>query len=178
MSDENNESKFNSYTKISHLYEILQLFPKKTIEINEDVYDRIKNELNILEIYDYNKLNNVLMKKILKKLELQKYYECINHIIYKLNNIQSNKILMTREQEENIIKMFKEICDAFLICNNGEIKIFLNYNYVIYKICELCEYSDLLLLIPLIRSVKKLEYNDSIWEKICKIKNYKFIPTV
>ena len=116
------------------------------------------------------------MKKILKKLKLNKYYEHIHHIINNLNNMPPPTI--TREQEENIKKMFKEIQKPFTLYRPKKRKNFLNYNYIIHKICELYEYDEFLPFFPLLKSRINLEEQDLVWEKICKFKNYEFIPSI
>jgi hypothetical protein len=175
--DSNAESKACAYKRQNHLSEILNQFQaKESTEIDEDIYKRIKNELTIQRIYDYKTLDYKLMKKILKKLKLNKYYEHIHHIINNLNNMPPPT--MTREQEENIKKMFKEIQKPFSLYRPKKRKNFLNYNYIIHKICELYEYDEFLPFFPLLKSRINLEEQDLVWEKICKFKNYEFIPSI
>jgi hypothetical protein len=175
--DNNTELKACAYKRINHLSEILNQFQaKESTEINEEIYDRIKNELNIQRIYDYNTLEHKCIKKILKKLKLNKYYEHTHHIINVLNGIPPPTI--TREQEENIKKIFKDIQKPFTIYRPKKRKNFLNYNYIIHKICELLEYDNFLPHFPLLKSRINLEEQDIVWEKICKYKNYEFIPSI
>ena len=175
--DNNTELKACAYKRINHLSEILNQFQaKESTEINEEIYDRIKNELNIQRIYDYNILEHKCIKKILKKLKLNKYYEHTHHIINVLNGIPPPTI--TREQEENIKKIFKDIQKPFTIYRPKKRKNFLNYNYIIHKICELLEYDNFLPHFPLLKSRINLEEQDIVWEKICKYKNYEFIPSI
>jgi len=49
--------------------------------------DTIKEELNHLRIYDYTKISNMCMKKILKKLDFNKYYEHTQYINNQLINL-------------------------------------------------------------------------------------------
>jgi hypothetical protein len=175
--DSNIESKACAYKRTNHLSEILNQFQaKESTEIVEDVYTKIRAELNIQRIYDYKSLDHKIMKKILKKLKLNKYYEHIHHIINNLNGLPPPT--MTREQEENIKKMFKDIQKPFSIYRPKKRKNFLNYNYIIHKICELYEYDEFLPYFPLLKSRINLEEQDIVWEKICKYKNYQFIPSI
>jgi len=175
--DSNIESKACAYKRANHLSEILNQFQaKESTEIDKEVYDKIKDELKIQRIYDYKTLDHNLMKKILKKLKLNKYYEHIHHIINNLNGMPPPT--MTREQEENIKKMFKEIQKPFSLYRPKKRKNFLNYNYIIHKICELCEYDEFLPFFPLLKSRINLEEQDLVWEQICKYKNYEFIPSI
>ena len=74
--------------------------------------------------------------------------------------------------------MFKEIQKPFQLYRPKKRKNFLNYNYIIHKICELLEYDEFLLFFPLLKSRINLEEQDLVWEQICKYKNYEFIPSI
>lgn len=175
--DSNIDLKTCAYKRTNHLSEILnQLQAKESTEIPQEIYEQIKNELNKQRIFDYKLLDHKLVKKILKKLKLNKYYEHTHHIINNLNGTQPPT--MTREQEENIKRIFKEIQKPFALYKPKERTNFLNYNYIIHKICELLEYDEFLIYFPLLKSRVNLEEQDVVWEKICKYKNYQFIPSI
>lgn len=166
-----------AYKRANHLSEILNQFQaKESTEIDNKIYDKIKVELQIQRINDYKTLDHKIMKKILKKLKLNKYYEHTHHIINNLNGMPPPT--MTREQEENIKRMFKEIQEPFALYRPKKRKNFLNYNYIIHKICELLEYDEFLVHFPLLKSRINLEEQDIVWEKICNYKNYQFIPSI
>ena len=165
------------YKRSNHLAEILNQFQaKETTEIDEDIYNQIKEELKIQRIYDYKELNYNLIKQVLKKLRLNRYYEHIYHIINNLNGLPSPS--MKREEEENIKKIFKEIQEPFKKFKPKKRKNLLNYNYIIHKICELYEYDQFLPCFPLLKSRVNLEEQDIVWQKICQFKNYEFIPSI
>jgi hypothetical protein len=171
------ENKTCAYKRINHLSEILNQFQaKESTDIDEDIYKTIKNELKIQRIYDYKTLDHKNMKKILKKLKLNKYYEHIHHIINHLNGIPPP--CMTRIQEDKIKKIFKDIQKPFNVYRPKYRKNFLNYNYIIHKICELLEYDEFLPFFPLLKSRDKLEEQDHVWEKICNYNKYQFIPSI
>ena len=175
--DFNIESKACAYKRANHLSEILNQFQaKESTEIEIEVYNKIKDELYIQRIYDYNTLDHKIIKKILKKLKLNKYYEHTHHIINNLNGMPPPT--MTREQEETIKRIFKDIQKPFTLYRPKKRKNFLNYNYIIHKICELSEYDDFLPYFSLLKSRINLEDQDLVWEKICKYKNYQFIPSI
>jgi len=175
--ESNIESKACAYKRANHLSEILNQFQaKESTEIDDIIYKKIKDELNIQRIYDYKLLDHKLMKKILKKLKLNKYYEHTHHIINNLNGMPPPT--MTREQEENIKRYFKEIQKPFTLYRPKKRKNFLNYNYIIHKICELLEYDEFLPFFPLLKSRVNLEEQDLVWEKICKYKGYEFYPSI
>lgn len=171
------DSKICAYKRTNHLSEILNQFQaKESTEIDREVYDRIKIELTVQRIYDYKVLDHKLMKKVLKKLKLNKFYEHTHHIINNLNGLPPPT--MTREQEENIKRMFKDIQKPFSIYRPKKRKNFLNYNYIIHKICELLEYDEFLPYFPLLKSRSNLEEQDIVWEKICTYNNYEFIQSI
>jgi hypothetical protein len=175
--DSNLDLKICAYKRTNHLSEILNQFQaKEATEIDEMIYNNIKIELKIQRMYDYKELDHKIMKRILKKLKFNKYYEHIPHIINNLNGLPPPT--MTREKEENIKKMFKDIQKPFMLYKPKKRKNFLNYNYIIHKICELLEYDEFLPYFPLLKSRINLEEQDIVWEKICKYKNYQFIPSI
>lgn len=175
--DSNTESKACAYKRANHLSEILNQFQaKESTEISSEIYNSIKEELHVQRIYNYKLLDHKIMKKILKKLKLNKYYEHIYHIINNLNGMPPPT--MTREQEENIKRYFKDIQKPFILYRPKKRKNFLNYNYIIHKICEMLEYDEFLQHFPLLKSRVNLEEQDLVWEQICKYNGYEFISSI
>jgi len=165
------------YKRINHLSELLNQFQaKESTDIDEDIYDTIKAELLRQRISNYKTLNHINMRAILKKLKLNKYYEHIQRIINKLNGVPPPT--MSRETEEKLKQYFKEIQKPFSLYKPKNRKNFLSYNYIIHKLLELLELDDFLPYFPLLKSRDKLEEQDEIWEKICKYKQWQFIPSI
>ena len=83
-----------------------------------------------MRITDLSKLNKKnITRKILKKLEFNKYYD-IPYIINKLNNIPPPKI--SKQVEKVFINMFKQIQKT--LCNKPKgRKNFLSYSYILHK---------------------------------------------
>ena len=55
---------------------------------------------------------------------------------------------------------------------------FLNYYYVLYKMCELLGEVKFLPFFPMLKDpVKRIE-QDEIWKKICKELKWEFVPTI
>lgn len=175
--DLNIEIKACAYKRSNHLSEILNQFQaKESTEISKEIYDKIKAELVTQRKTDYKNLTHKIMKQVLKKLKLNKYYEHIYHIINNFSGIPPPT--MAREQEENIKKKFKEIQKPFSLFRPTKRKNFLNYNYIIHKICELLNYNEFLPHFPLLKSRSNLEEQDIVWKKICINNNYEFIPSI
>ena len=105
---------------------------KESTDIPQDVYDNIIIELKKERIVNMSELPQKL-REILKKLK-KNNYEHIPHIINKLNGIPP---IMTRETEEELRRMFKEIQLPFhKFCPENR-KNFLSYSYVLHKFVQL-----------------------------------------
>lgn len=130
-----------------------------------------KERITDLKIIESNKI-----REILKKLELNKYYEHIPHIINHINGIPPPNI--TKSQEETLRVMFKEIQIPFMKYCPSNRQNFLSYTYVLHKFCELLELDDLLRCFPLLKSREKLQEQDAIWEKICNDLGWCFYKSI
>ena len=162
------------YKRINHLNEwIAQFQAKETTEIPDEVYKKVKEEIERARIKD---LGIGKVKTILKKLQMSNYYEHIPHIISKISKAPPPTI--NREQEEKIRSMFKQMQEPFEKHRPVGRTNFLNYSYVLHKICQLTELDDILESFPLLKSRDKLRLQDGIWAKICKDCNWKFYPSV
>ena len=74
--------------------------------------------------------------------------------------------------------MFQQIQEPFeriLKITVPKRKAFLNYNYVIYKICELLKID---LKVKMLKSRDNLEKHDKIWKEIVQKLDLDFIPTI
>lgn len=166
------------YKRINHFQEILnQVQGRESTQVPDEVYDNILLELKKQRVSDLSVLNHKMMKAILKKLNYNRFYEHIPHIINKLSGLPPPNL--TREIEEKFRQMFKMIQEPFaLYCpKNGpnKRKNFLNYSYVLYKFCELLELDHLLICFPLLKNKEKLQEQDRIWKQICNHLGWQFI---
>jgi len=125
---------------------------------------------------DYRTLSRQKVREILKKLKYNKYYEHVPHIINRLNG--QNAPVMSREIEEKLRCMFKEIQPSFQKHCPKERSNFLSYSYVLYKLCELMELDEYLPSFPLLKNRDKLYVQDKIWEKICEDLQWQFIKSL
>jgi len=171
------ENKPNGYKRMNHFSELLnQCQGKESTDIPQDIFQKIINELNVLKITDLSKLDNKIMRKILKNLNLNSYYEHIPYIINKLNGIPPPT--MSRELEEKIRAMFKEVQEPWVAGKKTSRKNFLNNNYVFHKIFELLEEDSFLEYFPYLKSREKLQEHDDEWKKICGHNKWQFIPSL
>src|SRR3990172_10350642 len=89
-----------------HFAEWLSHVLAKESHVPKDIYDAILEELK-KQPYDMSSLNTAYMKKILKKLELAKYYEHIPYIMRTLSGVQTP--IINKETEERLKLMFEQI---------------------------------------------------------------------
>jgi hypothetical protein len=171
------EVSYYAYKRINHFNEWLAQFQaKESTEIPQEVYDAIVLELKKERIMDFRTLKASKVKEILKKLKFNKYYEHIPHIINRLNG--QTAPVMSREVEEKLRYMFKEIQPSFQNhCPKGRSN-FLSYSYVLYKFCELLELDEYLPCFPLLKNRDKLYVQDKIWQKICTDLSWEFIRSI
>lgn len=171
------EMSYYAYKKINHLNEWLAQFQaKETTEIPPAVLDQIRAELRKERITDMSKLKVSKLKEVLKKLKLSRCYDHVAHILNRLNGISAP--VLSREVEEKLRYMFKEIQFSFVKHCPKKRSNFLSYSFVLYKFCELLELDDYLPCFPLLKSREKLYMQDKIWELICKDLGWQFIRTV
>ncbi len=156
------------YDRKNHFNERLaQVQAKETTEITPAEYNKIKNEIKKQRI-SLSELYYKSLRKILKSLGYgyDKYYEHIPYILCKLNR---RKPLSLSRQEEDILRfMFVLIQDPFKRhCPKTRFN-FLNYWYVLYKFCELLDWTHCFPYFPSLKTSNKLREHDEIWEKICE----------
>jgi len=168
---------YYAYKKINHFNEWLAQFQaKESTEIPAEVYDEILVQLKKERITNMSSLKPTKMREILRKMKCSKYYEHIPHIINRLNG--QNAPFMSREDEEKLRHMFREIQPSFKKhCPKGR-RNFLSYGYVLYKFCELLEMDEYLACFPLLKNRDKLYLQDKTWEKICQEMRWGFIRTI
>ena len=168
---------FYYYKRLNHFTEWLNNFQaKESTNIPDDIYYKLLNEFKKQRIYDIKKVTHSKLRKILKKLKLNRYYEHINHIMNKLNG--KKPIILSRQLEEKLRLMFKEIQEPFQqVCPKNR-KNFLSYSYVIRKFLELLGQEKISKYFPTLKSREKLYQQDLIWKGICNILNWDFIPSI
>jgi uncharacterized Zn finger protein (UPF0148 family) len=171
------EVSYFAYKRINHFNEWLAQFQaKESTDIPQDVYDNIIIELKKERIINMSELTPQKLREILKKLKKNKYYEHIPHIINKLNGIPPP--VMTRETEEELRRMFKEIQLPFHKYCPANRKNFLSYSYVLHKFVQLLELDEFLPCFMLLKSREKLHQQDQIWKQICEHLKWQYIPSI
>ena len=168
---------YYAYKKINHFNEWLAQFQaKESTEIPNEIYDTILIQLKKERITNMSSLKPTKLREILRKMKASKYYEHIPHIINRLNG--QNAPFMSREDEEKLRHMFREIQPSFKKHRPQGRRNFLSYGYILYKFCELLEMDEYLGCFPLLKNRDKLYLQDKTWEKICEDQFWEYIRTV
>ena len=171
------ETNYFCYKRINHFNELLAQFQAKEVTIiPEEVLDAIYVEIKKERIKDMKLITNSKIRHYLKKLKLSKYYEHIPYIVNKISGKQSP--IMSREVEDKLRLMFKEIQIPFAKACPSDRKNFLNYNYILHKFVELLELDDFINCFSLLKSREKLYQQDIIWKKICDELQWEFVPSL
>ena len=171
------ELSYYAYKKINHFNEWLAQFQaKESTEIPAIIYDQILLQLKKERISNFGSLKRTKLREILRHMGETKYYEHIPHIINRLSG--QNAPFMSREDEEKLRHMFREIQPAFKKHIPKGRRNFLSYGYILYKFCELLEMDEHLACFPLLKNRDKLYVQDCAWKGICSDMQWQFIRTV
>ncbi len=171
------ESSYYAYKRINHFNELLAQFQAKgNFEIPQEIFDQILAELKKQRITDCKNLKYRQMREVLRKLKLNRQYDHISYIISRLNG--SIAPVMSRETEEKLRHMFKEIQPSFQKHCPKNRRNFLSYSYVLYKFCELLELDEFLGSFPLLKNRDKLYQQSKVWQLICADMGWEFIRSI
>jgi hypothetical protein len=171
------EVSYYAYKKINHFNEWLAQFQaKESTEIPQDIYDAILLQLKKERVTNMSTLKPTKLREILRDLGKSKYYEHIPHIINRLNG--QNAPNMSREDEERLRHMFRELQPSFKRHMPKGRRNFLSYAYVLYKFCELLEMDEFLPCFTLLKNREKLILQDKTWQLICADMGWQYIRSV
>lgn len=172
------EITYFAYKKSNHFNEWLAQFQaKENTDIPQDVIDAVVAEIRKERIRDPKKVKKEKIREILQKLKMSKMYDHVQQIKNRIQQ-QMTSLTLSKEVEEKLQHMFKEIQPAFIkYCPKGRSN-FLSYPYVLYKMCQLLEMDDFLPCFQLLKSREKLYQQDQVWEKICRELGWQFIRSI
>ena len=166
---------FYAYKRINHFREILAQFQaKETTNVDDEIFEKIMLQIK-KERITKEQLTNEKTKQILKNLGYNKYYE---HIPYIKEKLGLKPPRMSIELENKLCNLFMEIQKPYSkYCPNQRVN-FLNYYYVLYKLCELLREDEYLPHFYMLKDQVKRMEQDEIWKNICKELEWEFIPTL
>jgi hypothetical protein len=172
-----------TYEKASHLSDWLRRFTASEGKvIPQEILDKV-----ILESHKSNKkledLTEPDVKKYLKKLNLNDYYENVISIINRIN--KRPPFTLPIELEEKIKIMFSQIQEPFIKYKPPNRKNFLSYSYCLHQFFKILGLPEFSKYFTLLKSYDKLRQQDEIFKKIVAemalkdtTVNWKFFPTI
>jgi hypothetical protein len=174
-----NEKRKYPYNPINHLIEKLNQYQaKQTTKIPQDIYNVIKKELKKI-VVDVNDVTPEIIQDILKKYKLDMYYE--HHYLIFSHITNTPPPSLTREDEDDIKKMFKMTEKPFKLYKPKTRDNYLNYSYVLHKLflikAKLDTNENMCInarYFKLLKSRDKLKKQDNTWKMICKYNNWPF----
>ena len=174
----NTESqRYSVYQRKNHFKEwINQIQGRESNDVPQEVIDMVLLELHKIRFENLALLEQSHVRKILKKLNLSRYYENTFHIINRINGLPPPTL--SRDTEDQLVKLFKQIEEPFEMFKSENRKNILRYSYILYKFCELLELDDFLRCFRLLKNRNKLIQQDEIWKKICEYNQWEFISSI
>jgi hypothetical protein len=107
------------------------------------------------------------------------FYEHAPQIVERITGVPPPRI--TPEKEAKLCDFFCRLEPAFNACPKhikGFRQNFLHYAYVIYKMCELLGYSEILPTLTLLKSKARLMQHDAVWKFMMAYLGLPFYRTV
>lgn len=154
-----------TYQKRTHLDEWLKRFQaKEHREIPKEILDKVILEADKERIKDLNTLTEEKVKKYLKKLQLNDYYDNVISIINRINN--RPPFILTREIEMKIETMFQQIQAPFEKYKPDKRKNMISYSYILHQFFQILDLPEFSKYFSLLKSPDKLRQNDEIFKKI------------
>lgn len=154
-----------TYDKMTHLEDWLRRFQaKENRNIPQEILDKVILEANKERVQDLNTLTEDKIKRYLKKLNLNEYYDNVIGIINRING--RPPFTLTSEIEEKIKIMFQQIQDPYEKFKPQGRKNFLSYSYTLHKFFQILGLHEFAKYFPLLKSTDKLRQQDDIFKKI------------
>lgn len=173
-----------TYDKQSHLEDWIRRFQaKENRVIPQEVLDKVVLEAKKERIRDLNLLTEEKVKRYLKKLGLNEYYDNVIGIINRING--RDPFTLTVEVEEKIKTMFQQIQAPYEKHKPKNRKNFLSYSYTLHKFFQILGLHEFCKYFPLLKSAEKLRQQDEIFKKVVaemaekdKTINWVFYPSI
>lgn len=171
------EVSYFAYKRMNHFNECIAQFQgKESTEVPPEVFNKLILEIKKERINNLAVLTPLKIRLYLKKLKLNKFYEHVPHILYRINGVQPP--VLSKQLEEKLRLMFKDIQSPFRNHKPKKRKNFLSYSYVLYKFLELLGFDEYKNYFPLLKDREKLYDTDKIWEGICGDLGWQFIKSL
>jgi hypothetical protein len=173
-----------TYQKETHLEDWLRRFQaKENKEIPQEILDKVILEAHKQRVKDLSTLTELQVKKFLKKLELNDYYDNVISIINRIN--KRPPFILTQEVESKIKEMFQQIQAPFEKYKDPNRKNMLSYSYLLHHFFLILGLPQFSKYFFLLKSPEKLRQQDQTFKKIVEelaktdIKTpWKFYPSI
>lgn len=173
-----------TYEKASHLADWLRRFTASEGKIiPQEILDKVIMEAHKERFTDLSELDERRVKRYLKKLNLNEYYENVISIINRINKRPPFNLPI--ELEEKIKIMFSQIQKPFEKYKPTNRKNFLSYSYCLHQFFKILGLPEFCKYFTLLKSYDKLRQQDEIFKKIVaemamkdNTINWKFYPTI
>ena len=163
-------TKSYSYRRSNHLRELLRsLLGRSLISLSDEDFGKLRAELKKTTIPQVA-IDGALVRKMLKRLKLNSYYEQAISIA-KVLNPDLKIINMSPTYEEKLILQFcsvEPIFEKIRPIIDKKRRNFLSYTYVFYRLNQLNNRDDLNRSIKLLKSIELINRQDAFWKEICK----------
>lgn len=154
-----------TYQKETHLEDWLRRFQaKENKEIPQEILDKVILEAHKQRVKDLSTLTELQVKKYLKKLELNDYYDNVISIINRIN--KRPPFVLTQEVETKIKEMFKQIQGPFEKYKDPTRKNMLSYSYLLHHFFLILGLPQFSKYFFLLKSPEKLRQQDQTLKKI------------
>ncbi len=175
------ENKMYEYKRFTHFCDwIANIQAKESTVVPANIIEVVKKEV-IREKMDQrlDQLKGDDIKRYLKKHKFNKWYDNIPQILYRITKIPPPQ--MSPDMEHNLKLMFMAIQEPYELFKDTRHN-FTSYSYIIYKFCDLLDYTEFLSQLKLHKDEAKVYEHDQIWKKICHYMGgeecgWKFIKT-
>jgi len=169
LKDPPSDSHYYQYKRYIHFCDCLaNLQGKESCIVPQAVINTVILEIKKARMENrIDELTEEDIRGSLKKHSDKKYdrfYDHATQILFKITDIQP--VQMSYDMEHNLKVMFIEIQEPFELFKNGR-RNFSSYSYILYKFCQLLEYTEFLPKLKLHKNYLKLHEHDMIWKKIC-----------
>lgn len=154
-----------TYDKMTHLEDWLRRFQaKENRSIPQEILDKVILETKKERIQNLHTLTEDKVKRYLKKLNLNDYYDNVIGIINRING--RPPFMLTQEIEDKIKFMFQQIQEPYNTFKPSGRKNFLSYSYTLHKFFQILGLHEFAKYFPLLKSTDKLRQQDDIFKKI------------
>ena len=166
------------YKRVNHMSECLnQRQGKETTKIPPSLVETMMAERKKHSWMRSEDITSDHIRQWLRKNNLAGWYEHIPRIRAIVTGTPPPNL--SPSQDERVRAMFRQCEIAFerVPPDIRQRRNFLTYDYVIFKIFEICGIEDLLEDYKLLKTAERIEQHDRVWEHICGQLGWTFIPT-